>query len=315
LVVAMQLTTIPHDRRRFLRLAAGFSTGALLAGCGDGDPAPPAATTPLVVAPPPAAGPGVVAAPAHPLNLALMLGYVGAQYFAVAAHGTILSARMTAGTGPAGAATGGRRVAFADPMVAALASELAAEKAAQVTALRGGIGGAVAAQPALDLSGGASGPFSLAAQRAGIVAAGQAFDPYAGDDAFLLGAFLIDYAATATYRTLVLSGADEVITTAAAGQLAEAIYHGGLIRTVLGARAVADPAVDASMARMTAMLSTLDGSDAGAQPQSLSASANLLDAQGRAIPFTRAPLQVLSTLYLSTGAAGGFLPMGANGVG
>jgi len=314
----MQLHNPLHDRRRFLRLAVSFSTGALLAGCGsdDGEAGAALIAGPLAVAAVPAGEPAVDASPPHPLNLALTLSYIGGQYHAVAAHGMSLAAGLTAGTGRIGAAIGGRRVAFADPMIAAFAEELAEEKALQVATLRNFIGSAAPAQPPLDLSDAATGPFSLAAQRAGIVAAEQAFDPYANDDAFLLGALLIDYAGAATFRTLLLAGADETIEALAATQLAEAIYHGGLIRALLDARASADPAIGAALARMTAMLATLDGSDAGNQRLSTNgASVNLLDAENRPIPFTRSLPQVLSTLYLSHGNAGGFLPKGANGIG
>lgn len=313
----MQFSDLPHDRRRFLRLAAGFSTGALLAGCGGGGDAGDAVAVvaaPVTVVPAPPVS--VAAAIAHPLNLPLMLAYLGAQYHATAAHGTGLTQASTAGAGRAGTAAGARQVSFAEPTIAALAAELADEKTAQVAALRTSIGTAVAAQPTIDLSTGSTAAFSIAAQRAGLVAAGQAFDPYAGDDAFLLGGFLIEYAAAATYRTLLLTGADDAVTAAASAQLADAIYHGGLIRALLDDRATANPAIAASVAKISAMLTALDGTNVGDQSMAGGgASANLLDAGGLPIPFTRATAQVLNALYLSGAGAGGFLPMGANGIG
>ena len=310
----MKFNDLPQDRRRFLRLAAGFSTGALLSGCGGGggsDDSVPVVSAPVAVVP--AAPPS--AAVTHPLNLALMLAYLGAQYHAVASRGSGLPATLTGGTGNAGAVTGGRRVTFADPMIAALAVELADEKAAQVATLRTAIGTAVAAQPAIDLSTGTTSAFAIADQRAGIVAGGQAFDPYAGDTAFLLGGFLIEYAVAASYRTLLLTGGDSAATTAASTLLADAIYQGGLIRSLLDHQADANPAIGAALTQVTAMLTAVDGTNVGNQTLSGNGTgANLLDADGRPIPFTRATGQVLNALYLSNGGAGGFLPMGANGV-
>ena len=256
------------------------------------------------------------AAARHPLNLPLTLGYISGQYHAYAASGAGLSAALTGGVGRAGSATGARKVAFTDPTINALAADLAEDKVAHVTALRAQIGAAAAAQPAIDLSTGATGAFSIAMQRAGGAAAGQSFDPYADDEHYLLGAFLLENAVAASYRTLLLADPDLASATTIAAQLADAIYHGGVIRALLDDRVAANPAIDATLAKISAMQALLDGSNLGDQTLAGgTASSNLIDAEGRPIPFTRASGQVLSALYLTNAGPGGFLPAGANGIG
>ncbi|WP_165800914.1 MULTISPECIES: ferritin-like domain-containing protein [Bacteria] len=311
----MQFRDHAHDRRHFLRLAAGFSTGALLAGCGGGggsSDAVPVVSAPVAVVPAP--DPAGIAT--HPLNLPLTLAYLSGQYHAYAARGTGLPTVLTTGVGLAGSTTGARQVSFADPAIAALAADLASDKTAHVTTLRAEMGTAAAAQPAINLSAGATGAFSIAMQRAGIVAPGQAFDPYADDEHFLLGALLIENAVAATYRTLLLAGSATAGNATLTAQLADAIYHGGLIRALLDDRAAANPEIDAMVGKIGAMQAMLDGSNVGDQTLAggSATSSNLLDAEGRPIPFTRATLQVLSALYVSNAGPGGFLPAGANGV-
>ncbi len=100
----MQINSLAHDRRRFLRLAAGFTTGALLSGCGAGGSAgsEPIAVVASAVAKPTATA--AVVTGQTPLNLALNLAYLGAQYHGFAARGAGLPAELTNGGGQAGTA-------------------------------------------------------------------------------------------------------------------------------------------------------------------------------------------------------------------
>ena len=83
------------------------------------------------------------------LNFALNLEYLEAQFYVYAASGAGLPESLLSGTGTRGQATGGRRVNFTDPAVAAYAREIAADEQAHVAFLRGALGSAAVAQPAI----------------------------------------------------------------------------------------------------------------------------------------------------------------------
>jgi hypothetical protein len=114
----------------------------------------------------------------------------------------------------------------------------------------------------------------------------------------------------------LLAGGDAAGQMLLQAHLADAIYHGGLIRALLDARISTDAGMGKALDGASAMLAALDGSDVGDQTLAgaSGASSNLLDADGRPIPFTRTNAQVLRTLYLSGHGIGGFLPAGDNGV-
>jgi len=312
----MRYAPTSHDRRRFLRLAAGLAASSLLSGCGgesasaaDGTPAP----TPAPAASVPVAAP-TLSDSAQGLNLALNLGYVGALYYGTAARGAGLADSAITGVGTPGRGYGARQVSFTDATIARHAGEFADDKTAQVLALRTQLGAQAAAQPAIDLS--AAGAFTTAAQRAGIVDAGASFDPYVSDAAFLTGAFLIENRVAAAYRSLLRADGDAASSSLIAANLADAIYHGGVIRSLLEDRAPSDPVAAAALAKVGTFLATLDGSDVGDQSLEGASgpSVDIVDAEGHPIPFTRDSAQVLKTLYLTSSGVGGFLPGGANGV-
>ena len=318
--MSSSLSDSSPDRRGFLGFAAGIAGSVLLSGCGgtEGGTNGTTATGGPAAAP---KAPPIAAATAPPavegssrLNLALNLSYIGAQFYGYAARGSGVPGAATAGVGSLGAATGARQVSFGDPVVAQIAVDLADDKLAHVMALRGQLGELAAAQPRIDLSTGSTGPFSLAAQRAAL--AGGTFDPYSGEVPFLIGAFLVENRVAAAYRALLDQAGGDASAAAIQPMLGDAIYHGGLIRTLLDDRAASDPTIGKAVADVGIMLDTLDGSNVGDQTLAGAngESANIQDADGRPIPFTRDTSQVLKTLYLSTSSFGGFLPAGANGI-
>ena len=166
------------------------------------------------------------------LNFALNLEYLEAQFYAYATTGAGISSSLLGGAGTAGSvnATGATAVPFADPIIARYAREIAADEVAHVTFQRNAIGGStVVAQPALDLSVGANSAFSAAAVAAKIITAGQTFNPYANEDAFLLAAFIFEDVGVTAYK-----GAAPLLTKtyveAAAGIMATEAYHAATIR-------------------------------------------------------------------------------------
>jgi hypothetical protein len=250
------------------------------------------------------------------LNFALNLEYLEAQFYLFAAFGTGLPSSMLGGTGTRGEATGGRKVNFTDSVVRQYAVEIAQDERAHVEFLRTALGSAAVAQPAINISPDPNGPFSSAARAAGLIGAGQSFDPYANDENFLLGAYIFEDVGVTAYK-----GASPLITSkifleAAAGLLAVEAYHASLVRTVLFAKGMQTPSlIDATEAISNAR-DSLDGSsdlDQGVRPMGGASNIAPLDANGLA--FSRSTGQVLNIVYLNKMAAtqGGFFPAGVNG--
>ena len=205
-----------EDRRQFFRktsgVAVGMAGGVILSACGGGGGDANAQAN----------GP----TDAEILNFALNLEYLESQFYHYAVFGTGLPANLQSGVGTQGAITGGRAVAFKDPVVAQYAKEIAQDEIAHVAFLRAALGSAAVAQPQIDIGGtDPNGAFSVAARAAGLVGAGTAFDPYASDENFLLGAFIFEDVGVTAYK-----GASPLITNktyleAAAGILAAEAYE------------------------------------------------------------------------------------------
>ena len=215
-----------EQRRAFFRDALGAMavTGALGLASGAS-----AQSTPT---PTPTATPTPTYTDQDILNFALNLEYLEAQFYAYATTGAGISSSLLGGAGTAGSvnATGATAVPFADPIIARYAREIAADEVAHVTFLRNALGSStVVAQPALDLSVGPNSAFSAAAVAAKIITAGQTFNPYANEDAFLLAAFIFEDVGVTAYK-----GAAPLLTKtyveAAAGIMATEAYHAATIR-------------------------------------------------------------------------------------
>ena len=298
-----------EDRRQFFRktsgVAVGMAGGVILSACGGGGGDANAQAN----------GP----TDAEILNFALNLEYLESQFYHYAVFGTGLPANLQSGVGTQGAITGGRAVAFKDPVVAQYAKEIAQDEIAHVAFLRAALGSAAVAQPQIDIGGtDPNGAFSVAARAAGLVGAGTAFDPYASDENFLLGAFIFEDVGVTAYK-----GASPLITNktyleAAAGILAAEAYHAGLVRTVLYAKGLATPALRTAAGAISDARDSLDGStdvDQGITGDATTSNIVPLDSNG--IAFSRSPGDVLNIVYLTkdTATKGGFFPAGAGQAG
>ena len=292
-----------EDRRQFFRktsgVAVGMAGGMVLMACGGG-------------------GVDAIAqsmAPTDPeiLNFALNLEYLEAQFYQYAVFGQGLPANMLTGVGAQGSVIGGRKVAFQDPVVAQYAKEIALDEIAHVAFLRSALGMSAVAQPQIDIGGiDPNGAFSVAARAAGLVGAGQSFDPYASDEAFLLGAFIFEDVGVTAYKGAAPLLTNKAYLSAAAGILAAEAYHAGLIRTVLYSKGLADAAGKISAARDSLDNSISDDQGIAGIDASVSNIAPL-DVDG--IAYSRTPDDVLNIVYLTKDAAtkGGFYPNGMNG--
>ena len=314
-------TRVRADRRAFFGAAAGMAAAGVALGL-----AGPAAaqTTPTAATP----------TDADVLNFALNLEYLEAQFYSFAVNGSGLAAAQLTGAGAQGAATGGRAVDFSgDPVIGRMAREIAADEAAHVAFLRAQLGAAAVAQPTIDLSAGATGAFSKAAQAAGVVASGAAFDPYASIDNFLLAAFLFEDVGVTAYRggAGLLAGMtqpNKAYIEAAAGLLAVEAYHAATIRTQLFTRGQGNANLISFAQKLSDARDSLDGGteiDQGITESTITITnadtttmtfpvSNIVPTNANSVAFERSPGQVLSIVYLSTGASsGGFFPSGVNG--
>lgn len=307
-----------EERRQFLK-AAGSTVAlvggaSLLSGCFDGDddddPQPAPAPTPTPTPPPT----GV--SDADILNFALNLEYLEAQFYSFAATGAGLPAGQLTGTGTQGGVTGGRQVSFTDPVVAQYAREIARDETQHVAFLRRALGSAAVAQPALDIGSDPNGAFSSAARAAGLIGAGQSFDPYANDENFLLGAFIFEDVGVTAYKGAAPLVDNPVFLDAAAGLLGAEAYHAGLIRTVLYGKGLQTPALRTSTDAISNARDSLDGpSDIDQGVTGTANASNIVPADSDAIVFSRTTGQVLNIVFLTRMATnrGGFFPNGVNG--
>jgi hypothetical protein len=294
-----------NERREFFKTAIG---AAAIAGAGG------ALTF--------AGGANAQSAPtdADVLNFALNLEYLEAEFYNVAVFGTTLTVAQTTGTGVPGIATGGRKVTFTDPVVAQYAKEIAQDEVAHVNFLRAQLGASAVAQPAIDIGVTPTSAFSNAARAAGLIGAGAAFDVYANDENFLLGAFIFEDVGVTAYKGAAPLITNKTYLEAAAGILAVEAYHASLIRTVLYAKGVATPSLRTSADAISTARDSLDGTsdlDQGISPTGSGATAmsNIVPLDANGLAFSRTTGQVLNIVYLNKMAVGmgGFFPAGVNG--
>ncbi|MBY8828935.1 ferritin-like domain-containing protein [Hephaestia mangrovi] len=255
------------------------------------------------------------------LNFALNLEYLEAQFYSHAIYGDGLAPDMLTGSGRQGMVIGGRRVNFTDPAVQAYAREIAQDEVDHVNFLRQALGSSsVVAQPTIDISSDPNGAFSNAARAAGLIGAGQSFDPYASDENFLLAAFIFEDVGVTAYKGAAPLISNKTYLEAAAGILAVEAYHASLIRTTLYSKGVAMPSLRTGADRISDARDSLDGKgddDQGISPVNTSNGvvSNIAPLDANGIAFDRTPQQVLNVVYLTPDTAdmGGFFPNGVNG--
>jgi len=289
------------------------------------------------------------------LNFALNLEYLEANFYYLAAFGTNISTTNSLypsgamlqginGVGTQGTVTvkTNPKVPFTNLTVASYAVETAIEEGKHVNFLRTALGSLAVAQPQIDLMT----SFNTLASAAGI---GAAFDPFASDANFLIGAYVFEDVGVTAYH-----GAAPLISTtptgktylaAAAGILAVEAYHAGLVRTTLN---YLDPTGSLGYQTLTQQISALraklalaaapspaspfdaNPDDYGLTPGTLTVSlggggsvarSQIVDADPtNVVAFSRTTTQVLNIVTgggattSGTKATGVFFPNGLNGL-
>ncbi len=291
------------------------------------------------------------------LNFALNLEYLEAQFYTLATAGLTIDQLGVGinGTGTQGMVTtkGNNnynlcKINFLNPVVEAYAVETAREERNHVIFLRGALGSAAVAQPAIDLVNSFNGLASLLVLSPPLTA----FDPFGGDIQFLLGSYIFEDVGVTAYTGAAPKLTDPKNLDAAAGIQGVEAYHAGLIRTTLyGLDQQATVLGPAGTARavasaISALRASVDGSNSvtSANPQGDDiglgteqvalntstqnfTSATLANASitgslnppvtgtttANALVFSRSAAQVLKIVYAGGTTSGGFFPAGLNG--
>ena len=302
-----------EERRDFFKLAGGFAAGAAgtlaLTACGGHS-----STSSTAAAQSSSSAPSDM----DILNFALNLEYLEANFYSYAAFGTSIDTSLMGGTGTQGSVTPGHKANLSSKTVINYANEIATDEIDHVKFLRQALGTSAVAQPAIDVS--AAGSFTTAAMAAGLITSGT-FDPYASDEAFLLGAYIFEDVGVTAYHGAATLISSKTYLDAAAGILAIEAYHAGLIRTTLYAMGFAQPmpAIDPYQATgaISALRAKLDGTGNDDNGIGNQATSSVVNSDGNSIAFDRTAAQVLNVVYgQAKGSAakmGLFFPNGMNG--
>jgi hypothetical protein len=169
------------------------------------------------------------------LNFALNLEYLEAQFYNLAVYGVTIDKLSTPIPISVNGTTGGTvtlgpsfaKVPFSLSYVQAYATETATEEGKHVLFLQGALSTKAVSMPNIDLYN----SFNALAAAANI---GPAFNPFASDANFLIGAYIFEDVGVSAYHGAAPLISDKVnILPAAVGIHAVEAYHAGLIRTTI----------------------------------------------------------------------------------
>ncbi len=289
------------SRRNFIAGAGTATAAAMVVGCGDSG-TPPVTSTPVTAI-----------TDNDILNFALNLEYLEAEFYLYAATGKGLSATdALSGAGTTIVPSSIAAVNFTSSAIRQYAVEIAQDELNHVRAIQATItanGGTPVARPAIDLTF-----FGPLAQAASITTSPTAFNAFADQNSFLIGAFIFEDVGVTAYSGAAPLLKSSAILNAAAGIQAVEAYHAAEIRTLLVAMAAASN--DQTYVGIANKVSTLRATLGGGNETQLSVSSIVAADTTNAIAFNRTTDQVLHIVYGATGvglAKGGFFPNGLNG--
>lgn len=284
-------------RRAFLKTAGMGTALAALAAVGTGEAQAASANYDVAI-----------------LNFALNLEYLEAEFYQRAVYGVGLPSSLTGGIGTQGGGVrGGSKVPFQNPVVQALAAEIANDEKNHVIFLKNALGGQAVAEPVISLDS----SFQALAKAANIPGT---FNPYADDTSFLLAAYIFEDVGVTAYNGAAPFITNKAYLAAAASILAVEAYHAATIRTSLFSLQ------NGTVTGITGLISNLrakvsqaaDDQGIGASESTLGGGfpspANITPTDPNSLVYARTPRQVLNVVYGGIGASSGvFFPNGANG--
>lgn len=214
------------------------------------------------------------------LNFALNLEYLEAEFYTVATTGQRIAdiGIGVSGTGRAGDTVGGSQVAMNDRQ-STIARQIALDEQEHVRFLRGALGNAAIAKPAINLA-----------------ALGVGFNNV---NEFLTVARAFEDLGVSAYGGAASSISSRAILTSAVRIALTEAQHAGILRLLVSDAGISVPMVD--------------GLDV---PPLMSPGGRLFQVDGAGLSTIRTPSQVLAVAYASTDAgtrSGGFFPNGVNG--
>jgi hypothetical protein len=245
------------------------------------------------------------------LNFALNLEYLEAEFYQRAAFGIGLSSADTGLADPN--VIGGSQVPFVSTAVQQYAQEIATDELNHVRFLRSALGSHAVVQPCINLTD----TFTALAVGAGVIPAGQTFDPFASDLNFLIGSFVFEDVGVTAYHGAAAAIRNPGYLAAAASILAVEAYHAGEIRTLLFQEGSAAIAI---ANQISAFRNAASNAGDPANPNA-DGTANIIPTDANSIAFARTFEQVLNIVYGSAASVtnrvapvkGGFFPNGLNG--
>jgi len=247
------------------------------------------------------------------LNFVLNLEFLEAQYYTLAATGMTLEQAGVSTKGGDGSAGGAvtvkanAQVPFTTPLLKSFAAELAAEEQNHVRSLQSQLGGAAVEQPAIDLLN----SFNTMVQKALL---GSAFDPFANEANFLVGAYIFeDLGVTAYQGALGLLSNKTYLDKAIAIHNVEA-YHAGAIRLRIFQGGSNMQLASQLISAARAALSGATGND-DVGVGLIGGAASIVDNDENGRTFARTAAEVLNIVYAGgpAGTGGCFFPQGMKG--
>ena len=249
------------------------------------------------------------------LNFALNLEFLEAQFYTLATTGMTLTQAAgistASGSGTAGGTVTvkpGAMVPFtAGDSLQSFAMEVAQDEQNHVKFLQSALSTSAVAMPNIDLLN----SFNALAQAAGL---GNAFDPFASETNFLIGAFIFEDVGVTAYQGAAPLISNTTYLDKAVGIHGVEAYHAASVRTRIFQAGTAAQQISQAVAATRAKLDGTGNDDIGVGVNSAGA-ATIVDNDSNGMTYARTTSQVLSIVYGggAAGTGGAFYPNAMNG--